>query len=95
MHINRVVLVILLALSLGYIAFEARFIISGPALVISSPVNGFVSTNGFVTISGHAARVTGTWLDGKPLVRDKNGMFSETLVLPRGEIGRASCRERV
>lgn len=84
MHAHRIALVILLVLSLGYIAFEGRNILSGPSLVITSPTKGFVSTDGFVTVSGHAVRVTGTWLNGKPLVRDKNGTFSETLVLPPG-----------
>ncbi len=84
MRFLRITLVVLLIFAAGYSAFEARLFLSGPTLVINSPKNGATFQNGFVTVSGQVARVVALSLDGMPVLPDKNGSFSKTLVLPRG-----------
>lgn len=66
-----------------YVAFQARFLLMGPqvnlygepAVVQSEPV---------VQIEGVATNITAIYLNGKPIVTDENGKFSEKVVLPYG-----------
>ncbi len=73
-----------LLLLLGYGAMEAYPLVSGPSLTLIGPINGATSPDGFVTVTGSAARVSALTLNGAPLLIDENGTFSRLIVLPRG-----------
>ncbi|HQU07505.1 MAG: hypothetical protein B7X04_00280 [Parcubacteria group bacterium 21-54-25] len=80
----RAALIALLTLAGSYTLFETHAVLVGPELVIDSPQNGTTTADGFVAVTGHVARVVAFSIDGKTILPDKNGSFSETLVLPRG-----------
>ena len=73
-----------LLLLFGYGLIEAYPLISGPSLTVTSPINGYTSTDGFVTVAGKAARVSSLSLNGDPLLIYENGAFSRFIVLPKG-----------
>ena len=75
---------LVLILLLGYGFMEARPLISGPSLSVTSPVDGTTSPDGFVTVAGTVERVSSLTLDGAPLLIDEHGAFSRVIVLPRG-----------
>lgn len=74
---------VLLAL-IAYGTLEAWPLIAGPALAVSSPVDHRAFPGGIVTVEGRALRAASLTLDGAPLLRDQNGLFSSTLTFPRG-----------
>lgn len=80
----RIAIGIVLLLVVGYGLFEARPLLLGPVIVLSSPAEGYGSPDGTVTVSGTAYRATALALDGGALLMDENGHFSITLTLPSG-----------
>ena len=80
----RSAIAIVLILIIGYGLKEAWPLLSGPRLALTSPENGGIFDNGFISISGTAVHTQSVSLDGGPLLTDPNGHFSETVVLPPG-----------
>ena len=80
----RIAIAAVLLAVLAYGFFEAQPLILGPAITLSSPVQGFDSTDGTVLVSGTAYRASALTLDGAPLLMDQQGRFSEILTLPSG-----------
>ena len=68
----------------AYGFFEARPLLLGPAISLSSPVEGYASTDGTVLVEGTALRTSSLTLDGAPLLIDEKGHFSTILTLPSG-----------
>lgn len=73
-----------LLLLLGYGLIEARPLLLGPSLSLSSPTPYATSTDGSVTVAGHESRAVALLLNGNPVLPDQDGTFSSTLTLPRG-----------
>lgn len=83
--ITRSLVFAVLAVVLIYGLIEARPLLSGPTLTVTSPTNGQVVTGGVLAISGTALRATTLTLDGAPLLADAtNGHFSTTLAFAKG-----------
>jgi hypothetical protein len=80
----RSAIAILLIVLAGYGLKEAWPLLSGPRLALTSPENGGIFYNGFITISGTAVHTQSVSLDGGPLLTDQKGNFSESVVLPPG-----------
>ena len=80
----RFLLTLVLAVLAGYGLVEARPIIVGPSLSISSPAENASIPGGIVTVAGHVARTVALTLDGAPVLPEENGSFSSTLTLPSG-----------
>jgi len=75
----------LLALVLIYGLWEARPLLIGPSLSVTSPTAGEVVQSGVLTILGTALRATTLTLDGAPLLADAtNGHFAVTLAYGPG-----------
>jgi hypothetical protein len=81
---TRVIIAVVLLAIVGYGIMEAIPLIAGPSLTIASPVNGASIPDGFMTVSGNAARISSLSLNGAPLLMDENGDFSRLIVLPHG-----------
>ncbi len=64
-----------------YIYFSFRDYASGPEIFVSEPVNGSLMSTSTVTIKGRAQHIQNITLNNKPLLIDKDGNFSETLLL--------------
>ncbi len=79
-------LIVILAVVIigGYGLFEARRIIEGPEIVITSPLNGTATSSIGVVITGTAQNISFLTINDKPSYTDKTGNFSERLSIPPG-----------
>jgi len=70
-------------LIIGYVLFQARFIIVGPIIIVTSdlPIKQNERT---VTLTGTAQNITHLWLNERPIFTDEAGNFKEALVLENG-----------
>ena len=75
---------IVLLVVILYGLYEAWPLISGPELVIASPINGESFDNGYINISGTAVHTQNVILDGSPILTDPDGHFGTVLTLPHG-----------
>lgn len=87
-------IILAVAIIVGYSYFASYGFIEGPSITITSPstpsgnenkdkntvVYADVSTSSII-ISGNAERVSSLVLDGRPIVIDPRGNFSQTLLL--------------
>lgn len=68
----------------GYVAFQARGIIAGPQILVTSPENGATLSQSLVTIRGTASAITHLTLNDRPIHTDTEGNFEEELLLAPG-----------
>lgn len=82
--IKLIVSVILIGGIGGYAIFQARKLIEGPELTITSPINGIVVHDDLVNIIGVAKNIREITLNDRPIFVDENGNFREKLLLYPG-----------
>lgn len=68
----------------GYGIFQAKKIVSGPDISITSPTPGQEVTHSHVEIKGVAKNISAIWLNDRPIVTDEMGSFSEKLMVYPG-----------
>jgi hypothetical protein len=68
---------------LGYLVFQARFLIQGPRITLTDEPPS-VQNDRTVKISGYARNITKITINDRPMFTDKAGYFSEALVLENG-----------
>ncbi len=68
---------------IAYIAFQARFLLIGPRIVITEPIP-YATNESQITISGIASNITMITLNGRSIYTDKSGRFTEALTLENG-----------
>lgn len=73
---------VLVVALIGYIAFQARYLIAGPTLDIYTFDR--VSENRTVTLEGQANNIVSIELNGRTIYTDEGGYFKETVVLENG-----------
>ena len=76
--------IIISILILGYGFFQARNLINGPEITITTPKNGDNLLDPLVVISGSAVNITRITLNDRQIFVDKQGRFSEKLLVPPG-----------
>lgn len=76
-------IVTLCVLLVGYVLFQARFLLLGPQITLNETPNT-VRTERQVTLSGTASNITAIYLNGRSIVTNENGTFNESLVLQNG-----------
>ncbi len=81
----RTLFFIIIASAIVYGFWEGRTIIEGPGLSLETPVQGVVTKNGFVTVSGTVAHISALSINGLAVLPDANGSFKRIFVFPRGE----------
>lgn len=67
----------------GYGIWQARFLIAGPEITIESPP-AMVQNDRTVTLTGVAENATKLYLNGRPIVTDQSGVFTEAVILENG-----------
>ena len=81
---TRTIAAVILFLLLGYGAYAALPILSGPSLAIVSPDGFQLLPGGHTLIEGTASHAETLWLNGAPLLMDQEGRFKAVLTLPSG-----------
>ncbi len=81
---TRYLIGVLLALLIGYGVFQARPLIVGPTLSISSPEEHAFFPEGVIPVRGVARNAATLTLNGALLLHDQKGNFSSTLTYPHG-----------
>lgn len=69
--------------TLAYLVFQARFLITGPLITVTSESNGVYNTR-VVPLSGTTHNIARLWLNDRPIFTDEAGNFNEALVLENG-----------
>ncbi len=69
---------------LSYTIFQAQKIIRGPIITVYAPENGATYSQALIEINGRARNVAFIKLDDRPIYTDKDGYFSEKLLLSPG-----------
>jgi hypothetical protein len=76
---RRLLIILCFVLVLGYGAFEARRLIAGPIIVITSPLDGTATSTNILTISGVAQNISFLTINNATAFTDEDGNFSTTL----------------
>ncbi len=70
-------------LMLFFVLFQARFLITGPRIVITQAPEGPQNQRQIV-VSGTAYNISRLWLNDRLIYTDKQGNFKEAIVLENG-----------
>ncbi len=81
---SRLFIAALCLVIVGYGIFEARKLIEGPQIVITSPKNGGQTASTTITIEGVAQNIAFLTINDAPAYTDANGHFDLTLMPPAG-----------
>lgn len=81
---KRAGLILAALLIIGYGAFEARKLLSGPEIVILSPKDGSATSSDPIIISGIAQNISFLTVNDNPSYTDEQGRFSVVLSPPLG-----------
>ena len=68
----------------GYGVYQARNMLTGPELVITTPITGTNVTDPLITLAGVAHNISSISLNDRPIFIDQKGAFSEKLLLSAG-----------
>ncbi len=71
---------ILLAIIVSYAAFQARFLITGPQIVLENEPETQQNVR-VINLTGKAFNITRLWLNDRQIYTDEDGYFNEALVL--------------
>ena len=77
-------LILLIIVIIGYSFYQARTIIFGPSITLTSPLDGQTYMQPLIDISGVAKNTNYLTLDDRPIFTDKKGNFDEKLLLAPG-----------
>lgn len=78
-------LIIGLVIILSYAVFETRALVLGPKLDILEPTSEYLTTSSStLSIAGQARRIATIYLNGRQIFTDKDGQFTEEVVLLPG-----------
>ncbi len=82
-RLTRIILILFFLVVLGYAYYEARGLLFGPAIDLSSQTSTVVTTP-YVLIQGQALRIASLSVDGNPIQVTEAGAFQEPYVLSPG-----------
>ncbi len=68
---------------LFYVLFQARFLITGPQIIVTSD-NTTMKNDRAIQLTGTAYNISRFWLNGRPIFTDAQGNFNEALILENG-----------
>ena len=74
-------LAILACIVIGYAYFVSRNYLKGPEIIVYEPTNGSTISTSTVIVRGQALRIQDIVFNGRPILMDEQGNFSETLLL--------------
>jgi hypothetical protein len=67
-----------------YAGIESRALLEGPEISIETPLDGAVVSESSLVVRGKALHISAISLNDRPIFIDKDGNFSEELLLPPG-----------
>ncbi len=70
-------------LTIGFVVFQARFLITGPQIVLRNLPEGPYNSRQ-ITLEGDAYNISRLWLNDRPIYTDAKGRFKEAIVLENG-----------
>lgn len=74
---------VLFCLVLGYVSFQARFLITGPQIALeNSPAQ--LQNERKIFLEGRAVNISRLWLNDRQIYTDASGNFKEALILENG-----------
>lgn len=80
--ILRLILVLsIITIVLGYAFFTFKDYIDGPKIIIDEPINGSMISTSTVMIKGRVLHIQDVTINSKPILIDKQGNFTQTLLL--------------
>ena len=82
--ITRWLFILFIILIFAYAFFEARNIVLGPQILITTPVGGTTVTSQLVEITGGTKNIKDITLEGRNIYIDEAGVFTEKLLLYPG-----------
>ena len=77
-------LALLVVIIVGYSLFQANKILAGPIINIYTPQNGATYNSTLIEIDGQAKNIAYINLDDRQMFTDKDGNFSQKLLLSPG-----------
>lgn len=81
---RHAILIFLGVLFACYVLFQARFIILGPGIAITSHTDGSIVHEPSLTLSGTVRNAAWLTLNDRQIFTDENGHWSEKLILAEG-----------
>jgi hypothetical protein len=78
------IIILIVTAIIGYSYFQARNLIKGPQIALTSPHTGSTLDNPFIAIQGTASNISFISLNDKQIFVDKSGRFNEELLLSPG-----------
>ena len=81
---RTIALFLILALFVAYSLYQARFLIVGPRITITSHYNGQVVSDSIITLEGRAKNISKISLNDKQIFTDEEGYWSEKLIVASG-----------
>ncbi len=81
---SRSVLILIALAIIGYGFFEARQLVVGPDIAITTPVHGTATSSVWVGVEGVARNISFLTINDAPAYTDESGRFYEVLTPPPG-----------
>jgi hypothetical protein len=82
--IKSFVFVLIAFVIIGYSLYEARNLIAGPIIEITTPANGSLQRDALVEIAGTVKNVSDIALNDRKITMNTEGKFSEKMLLSPG-----------
>ncbi len=82
--INYFLIALVVGIVLFYGWYRARDFVAGPMIELSTPQNGIATTTHSIIVAGTAKNISDITLDGRKIFIDKEGHFSENILLHPG-----------
>lgn len=70
--------------ALGYAVYQTKDFVRGPVVGLTTPADGETFREPILSLSGTAQRVSFVSLNGRPIFTDKEGAWSEQVILHAG-----------
>lgn len=92
MHIRQIhfsstlsyfLVVSLIVLFCFYVLWQARFLITGPEVTLSTELNP-IQNNRVITLTGETKNITRITVNDRPIITNEFGEFSESIILENG-----------
>ncbi len=81
---RRALFILAALIIVGYGAFEARKLVEGPEIIITSPIDGSATSSVVVTVTGTAQNISFLTINDGPSYTDEQGKFVYRFAPPMG-----------
>ncbi len=83
-YLKAIIISLFLVVLFGYGLYEIWNYVTGPKIIVTSPVNGISVSESLITVSGQTKNIKEITLDDRPIVVDEAGNFNEKTLLSYG-----------